>query len=175
MQGCSRNAWTRAVWPHRPWASRGDSIDLAVASEGVDRVVPTPLALLAAVVLAGVLVVAAAAKLRRPQETIDDFAGLGLPWPGPLATVVPLVEIGCAVLLIVVPGWGGVAAFGLLATFTAVLATVIRSGRVTSCACFGARGRDPVSVRHLIRNAVLGLMCLAAATIAGPIWAIDLF
>ena len=79
-----------------------------------------------------------------------------------------------AALLVLVPGWGGVAAFGLLAAFTAVLATVIRSGRVVRCACFGASDSDPVSRRHLIRNALLGLLALAAATIAEPIWAVDL-
>lgn len=139
----------------------------------MDRLLPTPLALVAALILAVVLVLAGVAKLRRPAETAEDFAGLGLPWPGPLATLVPLVEIGCAALLVLVPGWGGVAAFGLLAVFTAALAPVIRSGRVVSCACFGALDRGPVSGRHLVRNGALGLLALAAATIAEPIWGLD--
>ena len=119
-------------------------------------------------------VVAGLAKLRRPEATAEDFADLGLPWAGPLARLVPLVELACAALLAVLPGWGGVASFGLLAMFSANLAVVIRSGRVVSCACFGARDRDPVSVRHLVRNAGLALLALAATTIPDPVWALDL-
>ncbi len=141
----------------------------------VDDLLPAAVALVAALVLALVFVVAGVAKLRRPGATAEDFAELGLPLAGPLAVVVPVVELACAALLVVVPGWGGVASFGLLALFTANLAVVVRSGRVVRCACFGAADRDPVSVRHLVRNAVLAVLALAAATIAEPIWAIDAF
>lgn len=136
---------------------------------------PTPLALAAALALAVVLTLAGVAKLRRPEATAEDFAGLGLPRPTDLATAVPLVELACAALLVVLPGWGGVASFGLLALFTAFLVTVLRSGRVVACACFGANDRDPVSARHLVRNAGLGLLALAAATIADPIWRLEVF
>ena len=135
---------------------------------------PTPLAYAAALVLAAVLVVAGVAKFRRPQSTAEDFASLGLPRPGLLAVLVPVVEFACAILLVVVPGWGGVASFGLLAAFTAVLVTVLRSGRVVPCACFGGNDRDPISIRHVVRNGVLGLLALAAATVADPVWRLDL-
>ncbi len=147
---------------------------MPLASDRVDRLLPTPLAFAAALVLAGVLALAAVAKIRRPEATAEDFAGLGLPRPAALAVAVPAVELGCAILLVVLPGWGGVAAFGLLSLFTALLVSVIRSGRVVSCACFGANDRDPISVRHLIRNGVLGLLALAAATIPEPLWRLDL-
>lgn len=133
------------------------------------------MALAAALALAGVLSLAAMAKLRRPEETEADFASLGLPRPSTLAITVPVVELACAALLVVLPGWGGVASFGLLALFTAFLVTVLRSGRVVACACFGANDRDPVSARHLIRNAGLGLLALTAATIPDPIWSLELF
>ncbi len=141
----------------------------------MDELLPTPLALAAALILAVVLVVAALAKLRRPAATAEDFAGLGLPAAGALAVIVPGVELACALLLVLVPGWGGVAAFGLLAVFSANLVGVIRSGRVVSCACFGAADRAPVSVVHLVRNAGLGVLALAAATIAEPLWRLDVF
>lgn len=136
---------------------------------------PTPLALAAALILAAVLATAGAAKLRHPAATTEDFAGLGLPRPATLAVLVPLVEFGCAALLVVLPGWGGVVAFGLLALFTALLVTVVRSGRVVTCACFGANDRRPVSTRHLLRNGALGLLALAAATIPDPVWRLELF
>lgn len=141
----------------------------------MDARLPTPLALAAALLLAGVLAVAGVAKLRRPADTAADFASLGLPAARPLAVVVPVVELACAALLVVVPGWGGVAAFGLLALFTANLVAVVRSGRVVSCACFGSASRSPISARHLVRNGALLVLALAAATVAGPIWRLDLF
>jgi len=156
-------------------AEEGPFGPVPLASDPVDRLVPTPLAMAAAVVLAGVLMLAAVAKIRRPEATAQDFAGLGLPRPTVLALVVPAVEMGCAALLVVLPGWGGVATFGLLSLFTALLISVIRSGRVVTCACFGANDRDPISIRHVARNGALGLLALAAATIPDPIWRLELF
>ncbi|MEM9562895.1 MAG: MauE/DoxX family redox-associated membrane protein [Actinomycetota bacterium] len=140
----------------------------------MDDLLPTPVALVAALILAAVFVVAGVAKLRRPAATADDFAELGLPLAAPLAVIVPIAELACAGLLVLLPGWGGVAAFGLLAVFTANLAVVVRSGRVVNCACFGAASRHPVSVRHLVRNVGLAALALAAATIADPLWRLDL-
>ena len=156
-------------------AGEGPFGPVPLASDPVDRLVPTPLALAAALMLAGVLALASVAKFRMPDATAKDFAGLGLPRPAVLALFVPAVEMGCAALLIVLPGWGGVAAFGLLSLFTALLISVIRSGRVVTCACFGANDRDPISIRHVVRNGALGLLALAAATIPDPIWQLDLF
>lgn len=135
---------------------------------------PTPLALAAALIVAAVLAVAAVAKLRRPAETERDFADLGLPAASTLARLVPAAELVVAALLVILPGWGGVVAFGLLALFTANLAVVVRSGRLVSCACFGAASRAPVSARHLVRNGALLVLCLVAATIDGPIWRLGL-
>jgi len=115
---------------------------------------------IAAYVLAAVLVVAAFTKIRRPDDVAADFAELGLAWPRLLARVVPALELGCAVLLLAVPEWGGIASFALLAAFTAVLVNVLRSGRVVACRCFGALSEEPVSARTLVRNG--GLLALAA-------------
>ena len=141
-----------------------------LASDGVNRSVLDLMAVTAALALAAVFTLAAQAKARRPEATADDFAALGLPWPGPLARVVPVVESATAVLLVVLPGWGGVVAFGLLAVFSANLFVVVRSGRVVSCACFGNHDRAPVTVRHLVRNGLLAMLALAAATFDGLVW-----
>ena len=141
----------------------------------MDDLLPTPLALAAALALAAVLAWAGVAKLRRPGATADDFAELGLPGAGLLSIAVPVAELVTAILLVLVPGWGGVVAFGLLAVFTANLAMVVRSGRLVSCACFGGSSRDPVSSRHLVRNLVLLAMAMAAATVTEPIWRQDVF
>jgi uncharacterized membrane protein YphA (DoxX/SURF4 family) len=118
---------------------------------------------LAAYLLAAVLVVAAITKIRRPDDVAADFAELGLAWPNVLARVVPVLELGCAVLLVVAPGWGGIASFALLAAFTAVLVNVVRTGRVVACRCFGALSDEPVSRRTLLRNAALLALALIAA------------
>ncbi|MGH1490366.1 MAG: DoxX family protein [Acidimicrobiales bacterium] len=123
-----------------------------------------------ALILAATLVIAAVAKLRDRAGTEADFESLGLPNPRFWAGAVPIAELATAAALIVVPGWGGVAAFGLLAAFTANLVMVIRSGRVASCACFGGSSTEPVSSKHLVRNAALLVLALLAATIDGRLW-----
>lgn len=122
---------------------------------------------LAAILLAAVFVYAALAKLRDRSATTADFASLGLPRAEVWAVIVPATELITATTLAVVPGWGGVLAFALLAAFTTSLALVIRSGRVATCACFGGASTEPVSGRHLIRNGVLLAMALVAATSDG--------
>ncbi len=124
------------------------------------------IASLFALTLASVFAVAAALKLRDRRGTADDFASLGLPRSGLLAALVPVAELGVGVLLVALPGWGAVGAFALLAAFTTLLAGVIRSGRVVSCACFGGAVAEPVDGGHLARNALLMAWSL-------PVLAID--
>lgn len=133
----------------------------------MDGWVSTWAANLAAVVLAAVFGYAAVAKLRNRAATVTDFASLGLPRAELWAVAVPVAELVTAAALLIVPGWGGVLAFALLAAFTANLALVIRSGRIASCACFGGASTEPVSNRHLIRNGVLLVLALVAATSDG--------
>jgi len=128
------------------------------------------LASLLAVAVALTLVVAAVAKLRQPARTASDFAALGLPVPTLLARLVPAVELAVAVALIVVPGWGGVAAVGLFVLFTALLVSLVRSGQPITCSCFGAVSAEPVSWVEVTRNLVL----LAAAGAVVPIEQLEL-
>ncbi|MGI9615874.1 MAG: MauE/DoxX family redox-associated membrane protein [Acidimicrobiales bacterium] len=118
---------------------------------------------LAAYLLAAIFLFAAITKIRRPEEVAADFAELGLAWPRTLAGLVPALELGCAVLLVAAPEWGGIASFALLAAFTAVLINVLRTGRVVACRCFGALSEEPVSTRTLLRNAALLTLAAIAA------------
>jgi len=122
------------------------------------------LASISAIALAIVLATAAFAKLRRPDQTAGDFAMLGLPLPKLFSRLVPLAELAVSILLIAAPGWGGVAAFVLLAGFTALLVSLIRSGQQVACSCFGAVSDEPVSLVEVARNVVLLLMAAMAAT-----------
>lgn len=117
----------------------------------------------AGLVLAAVFVVAAGAKLRRPQETARELGQIGLRAPQALAWLLPLVELVVAAVLLVAPGWGGVAAFALLAGFTVVLVRLVRSGRPVACRCFGGYSTKPVSSSTLIRNGALLLLAALAA------------
>lgn len=125
----------------------------------------TGLASILAVAVAATLAVAAIAKLREPARTATDFRTLGLPLPSVLARVVPGLEITVAVALLAIPGWGAVAAFGLLTLFTALLVSLVRSGQQIACACFGAVSDEPVSWVEVVRNVAL----LAATATVIPI------
>lgn len=121
----------------------------------------------AALLLAGVFAGAGTAKLRRRAATARTFRALRLPAPGALAVAVPAAELGTAVLLVVAPVAGGVAALVALAAFTAVLVAALRRGDTVACGCFGSAGTDAVSAAELVRNALLAVAAAAALT-AGP-------
>lgn len=123
------------------------------------------LASLSAVALALTLVWASVAKLRRPARTAADFALLGLPVPGVLARAVPAAEIAVATLLVIAPGWGGVAGFVMLAGFTTLLVGLARSDQGIACSCFGASSDEPVSWVEVARNVALLATAALAATI----------
>lgn len=121
---------------------------------------------LAALILAGVFTVAAGAKLAEPATARREFAALGLPAPAALARVVPPAEFVIALLLLVRPAAGGLAAALALLAFTAVLTAAVRAGRSVSCGCLGPLSRRPVTVATLVRN--LGLIALSAIAATTP-------
>jgi len=116
----------------------------------------------AAVLLAGVFAAAGVAKLRDPVATSETFRDLGLPRPALLGRAVPVTELAVAVLLLVSPAVGGLAALAALAFFTTVLATRLRAGARASCGCFGTTGDQPISFVELVRNAVFASFAVAA-------------
>ncbi len=118
---------------------------------------------MAAVLLAATLAWAALAKLKQPERTAEQFAALGLPSARLLSRLVPAAELVVAVLLLVVPGWGGLAAFVLLAAFTVVLVSAAGSPEPLACACFGSASDRPIGRGAVLRN--LGLMVMAALAV----------
>ncbi len=122
-----------------------------------------------ALVLAAVFVRAAVVKLLRADESETGFAALHLPAARPLARIVPLVELVLAIVLIVAPRVGGIAALVLLAGFTLVLARAIASGVNAPCNCFGAARRQPISGIDIIRNLALAGFAVAAVMAAPSI------
>jgi hypothetical protein len=115
-----------------------------------------------ALVLAGVFVRAAAAKLARPDETASGFGALGVPAPGVMRWAVPGAELVTAASLAAAPAAGGTVAMVLLVLFTAVVARGVRRGLSTGCTCFGAASAEPVSPADLVRNGLLAGLAAGA-------------
>ncbi len=122
-----------------------------------------------AFVLAVVFAQAAVLKALRPADTTAGFAALGVPGAPVMARVVPLVELGVALLLLWVPRVGGVAALVVLGVFSVVLARAIRSGVRAGCNCFGQTRGQPVSGIDLLRNALLAGWAAAAVLARRPV------
>jgi uncharacterized membrane protein YphA (DoxX/SURF4 family) len=129
-----------------------------------------------AVLLAAVFVVAAVAKARDRRATVGSFSDLGVPRPATMAVVVPVLEVGTAAILLLVPVIGGFVALALLAFFTTFLVTRLTAGVRAPCSCFGAARRRPVSAANLVGNGFLVLLALGALGAAAPVWptAVDL-
>lgn len=123
----------------------------------------------AALVLAGVFVGAALAKLRRRPATEASFRDLRLPAPATLAVAVPTVEALVAALLVAQPRVGAALALALLAGFSIVIVRAVAAGADVPCACFGSTAQRPVSTRELVRNAALAALAVLS-TGAGPGW-----
>ena len=121
-----------------------------------------------ALALAVVLAVAAVAKLRDLDATARSFADLGLPRPATMARVVPAIEGGTAVILVLTPVLGGFVALALLAFFTTFLVSRLLAGVQAPCSCFGSSRRDPISAANLVGNGFLILLALGALASSGP-------
>lgn len=119
-----------------------------------------------AVLLAGVFVVAAAAKVRTPAETATTFRRLGLPAPPALARAVPVSELVVATTLLAAPRAGGIGATVLLAMFTGVLASAVARGTDVTCGCFGTASHAPITTTTLVRNALLIVAAVVTAAFA---------
>lgn len=128
----------------------------------------TSLLIATAATLAGVLVVAATAKLR-------DLDATGAAWrdlaPGALARLpgapyaLVLAELACAVGLLLPGPVGRAALVGtvcVLAAFTAALAAATRREEQLACACFGSWSSEPVDAVGVARTAGLTLVAVTA-------------
>lgn len=139
---------------------------------------PTAL-VLAPVLLAAVLVVAAAGKLRAPAHSADALVALDVPrWlrAPRLVKAHPWAELALAVALVLATGWLGtavaVAAALLFAGYLVLIARAATQPEPVDCDCFGALGAGPVTRRTVVRNVwylvVAGLAIWAHAGGVGP-------
>lgn len=123
-------------------------------------------------VLAAVFAAAFVSKVRsrgafgRFAGTLDDIGMLrGRRRRAAAAFAVPVAE-GALIVLLAVPTTalvGFVAAFAVLAVFTAVVGREVAAGRTVRCRCFGG-GAERIGAAQITRNLVL-LGCAAAGIV----------
>ncbi len=120
--------------------------------------------------LAAVFAIAAIAKLFDLAGSREAVAGFGVPEPlaRVVGTALPGVEAVAAALLLTTATAriGAALALGLLLTFIAGIARVMRAGESPDCHCFGQLHSEPAGASTLIRNAGLAVPA-AIVLIAG--------
>lgn len=126
-----------------------------------------------AVLLAGVFLVAAIAKLRDRRAVAAQFAAMGLWRPVLLAEVLPWFELVAAGLLIAAPAVGAQVGLFALVAMTVVIGRLVAAGATVPCACFGGSSREVVSTVDLVRNTFLlaGAIVATGAVREVPTWA----
>jgi methylamine dehydrogenase accessory protein MauD len=119
----------------------------------------TGLLLAVRLVLAAVFLVAGAAKLADRRGSREALVAFGLPErsSGPLAVLLPLVELAVAAALLpeTTTWWGAAGALVLLVAFMLAIAVSLARGRTPDCHCFGQLHSAPAGPSTLIRNGVL--------------------
>jgi uncharacterized membrane protein YphA (DoxX/SURF4 family) len=119
-------------------------------------------------VLGGIFLVAGAAKLvygRRLVETLTLGGFVPLRLVRAARWLLPPAEFGVGIVLVLnpVPPLAGVLAAALLLAFSASAWSVVRSGGVLPCACFGG-GKSSLDRGTIVRNAILVGYAVWAAT-----------
>lgn len=119
--------------------------------------------------MAAVFAVAGMAKLMDRDGARQAVAAFGVPrrLVAPLATILPVAEIGVALALLLrataVAGAAG--ALVLLGLFIVGVTVNLAGGRQPDCRCFGQLHTAPLGVKTLARNVILA--GLAALVVAG--------
>lgn len=121
-----------------------------------------------ATALAALFLFAGIAKIVQLPLTKGSFQQLGLPFGNTLAVVVPIIEIALALVLIIRPAIGAIAALVLLGLFTAVVLRALLSGVQGGCGCFGATANSQVSSNDIVRNGLLAGAAVLATGAADP-------
>jgi uncharacterized membrane protein YphA (DoxX/SURF4 family) len=126
---------------------------------------------IARMTLAAVFLWAAIPKLGDPAafaQAIDNYRLFPEAWIGPIAVVVPAVELTVAVALLLGLGARGASmvAAVMLLMFTATIAQAIGRGIDTDCGCFGTTTKTEAGWTSLVRN--LALLAACALVIISP-------
>lgn len=118
--------------------------------------------IVARVTLGAVYLVAGVFKLVAGAAWPRQAADLGV--PRRVAVAVPYGEIalGAALATQLLRPWPAIASIVLLVAFTVVIVRRLGDASRPPCACFGTRSSRPLGPLHLIRNAILLMIAIAA-------------
>jgi Methylamine utilisation protein MauE len=120
--------------------------------------------LIARLLLAGVFLVAGAAKLRDRDGSQRAVVEFGLPsaLAAPLGLLLPLAELAVAATLIPTSTawWGAVGALALLGLFVGGIGINLARGRQPDCHCFGQLHSAPAGWKTLGRNAAFAAVAV---------------
>lgn len=119
--------------------------------------------------IAVLLLISGAAKVRHPEETRSAFNQLRLPGlltDSPAPRVLPWAEIVLAIALLAVPApFAVVVAVVALVLFVSYLVVIVRAlgfDYPVTCSCFGRLGLGEVTRRTAVRNVLLVVLALLA-------------
>lgn len=121
------------------------------------------IAVVASILVGAAFLLAGGAKIAAGPAWREQARGLGV--PAVTIPLVPGIEIALGALLCVqldrpVPALMAVA---MLVVFSGLLSLRLAQGRRPPCACFGSWSAEPLSWRHLARNAALIALAVIAA------------
>jgi len=132
--------------------------------------------LLVRLLLSATFALAGITKLTDPAGTRQSILDFGAPafLARPVALLLPLAELACAIALLPAASavWGAAGTLVLLLLFIAAIGISLARGRRPACHCFGQLHSEPVGWTTLTRNAVLsavaGLVILEARETPSP-------
>ena len=136
----------------------------------------TTAVLLCRLALAVVFALAAVTKLADQAGARAAAIGFGVPerLAGPVAALLPVLELAVAVALLVPASTaaGAIGALALLALFASAIVRSMVRGEAPDCHCFGQLHSEPAGWRTLTRNGVLAggaaFVLVAGRSDAGP-------
>src|ERR1700693_1325189 len=115
--------------------------------------------LFARLLLALVFGIAGISKFADPTGSKKSLVDFGVPrfLVGPLALLLPLLELSCAFALVPASSawWGASGVLVMLLFFIAAISLTLVRGRRPDCHCFGQLHSSPIGWKTVVRNLVL--------------------
>ncbi len=114
--------------------------------------------------LFGIFALAGIGKLLDLEGSEKAVKSFGVPevLAKPASILLPLAEIGIAILLLFVQtSWfGAIGGFSLLLVFIGGMLWQMKQGNAPDCHCFGQIHSEPVSIKSLLRNVAFAVLAL---------------
>ena len=121
-------------------------------------------------VIAGLLLIAGAAKLVRPGPTADVAKAAGIPASRLLVRVFAIAEIAAALAAIALggPTSAGAVAVMYMAFAGFILMLKARDIKTAGCGCFGQESEDPPGSFHIVVDVIAAVIAVTAGVVSVP-------